>query len=311
MNVSDYFLIDPVTCEGEEQYEYEDRDQVCCTGDNDHRKNREQHDKDQECRKSDDDIEKPCVHCVSGLAAEEYMRCRWWESIPFSRQIFPPQKSWRLPAVLSCEIVSLSACMGKKLLLQQSQTLIPVHMDPVSERNHALFLLNKAVVPLVGSMDVRIIPDDGMQFVHAIRGARDTHDVAGFRDGIRARGTAASASGPAEFGYGEAGTPVVLTAMKFDPAIRTAAIIRFTPGIVRALESAFLECCSFDGSRQPASTGTMDWGVASCCREGVPDVIYDSGKSPGTGKVRLLGGEPDDVLNNIIILSKRILNMDI
>jgi len=184
-------------------------------------------------------------------------------------------------------------------------------MNPVSERNHALFLLNKAIVPLAESTDVRIIPDDGMQFVHAIRGARDTNDVAGFRGGIQARGTAVAASGPAGFGHGEAGTPVVLTAMKFDPAVRTAAIIRYTPGIVCALESAFLECCSFDRSRQHAGTATMDWGVASCCREGVPDVIYDPGKSPGEGRVRLFGEEPDDVLNNIIILSKRILNMDI
>lgn len=198
-----------------------------------------------------------------------------------------------------------------KIIFIAITSYVRVIMDPASERKHALFLLGKAVVPLIESIDARIIPAEGMMFVHAIRGARDADDVAGFQGGIVSRDGIVIPPGPAVFGSGEAGSRVILTAMKFDPSIRSAAIIRFTPLILTALESAFLECCSFNRIREPEGTNTMDWGVASCCREGVPDVIYDRGTPAKKGLVRLLGEEPDDVANNIIILSKRILDMDI
>ena len=50
----------------------------------------------------------------------------------------------------------------------------------------------------------------------------------------------------------------------------------------------------------------MDWGVSSCCRDGVPDVIFDRGAPGKEGLIRLFGENPDAVANNIIICSNRI-----
>ena len=86
-------------------------------------------------------------------------------------------------------------------------------------------------------------------------------------------------SGPVDFGASEPMARIVLTAMKFDPDIRSAATIRYTPGIIRIIEDLMLETCSFDRGNAPPGTRTMDWGVASCCRSGVPDVIFDRGAS--------------------------------
>jgi predicted fused transcriptional regulator/phosphomethylpyrimidine kinase len=47
----------------------------------------------------------------------------------------------------------------------------------------------------------------------------------------------------------------------------------------------------------------MDWGVAAACKNGVPDVIYPRG---GRGAFIILGEDPVDVANNIIICSNRI-----
>jgi hydroxymethylpyrimidine/phosphomethylpyrimidine kinase len=50
----------------------------------------------------------------------------------------------------------------------------------------------------------------------------------------------------------------------------------------------------------------MDWGVASCCREGVPDVIYDRGAVGKEPMIRVLGEDPVTIAHNILKLSNRI-----
>jgi predicted fused transcriptional regulator/phosphomethylpyrimidine kinase len=184
-------------------------------------------------------------------------------------------------------------------------------MDPESERTVVLEQLEHAVQRLEEPMDRRLIPAGGAKVVYAIRGARDKDNIAGIRGGIVDMGGVARAAGPCAFGADESGAKIVLTAMKFDPSMRSCAIIRFSPAVRKSLEQMFLEICSFDRSREPPGIATMDWGVASCCRDGVPDVVFDRGAPGREGIVRLFGEKPDDVVNNIIILSNRIMNVEL
>jgi hydroxymethylpyrimidine/phosphomethylpyrimidine kinase len=55
----------------------------------------------------------------------------------------------------------------------------------------------------------------------------------------------------------------------------------------------------------------MDWGVASCCKDGVPDVCYDSGGAGKEGIIRFFAEDPVDVSNNIIMISNRIINIEL
>jgi hydroxymethylpyrimidine/phosphomethylpyrimidine kinase len=99
---------------------------------------------------------------------------------------------------------------------------------------------------------------------------------------------------------------VVLTALRTDPAIRSAAEIRFTPDVLVILEDLLLETCEFDRSREPPGVSTMDWGVASCCRDGVPDAIFDRGAPGKEGLVRILAEDPVTVAHTIVALSNRL-----
>jgi hydroxymethylpyrimidine/phosphomethylpyrimidine kinase len=51
----------------------------------------------------------------------------------------------------------------------------------------------------------------------------------------------------------------------------------------------------------------MDWGGAFCCREGVPDIIYDRGAAGLEPMIRVLGEDPVMVAHNILKLSNRII----
>ncbi len=184
-------------------------------------------------------------------------------------------------------------------------------MDPESERDAVIGSLSRAILRLEGFMDRRLIPADGARVACAIRGARDKDSVSGVPGGITGPEDIRRAAGMCVFGADDLVTRTVLTAMKFDPAIRSAAILKYSPAVVRSVDAMLLECCSFDRVREPPGIATMDWGVASCCRNGVPDVIYDRGAPGREGLVRLFGEKPDDIVNNIIILSNRIMSVEL
>jgi hydroxymethylpyrimidine/phosphomethylpyrimidine kinase len=183
--------------------------------------------------------------------------------------------------------------------------------DPAQQRTEVIEHLAEAIAALLPSIDARIIPKNGAHIAYAITGARDRNDVAAVKGGIAVSGTGVQSSGRPAFGADEAIARIVLTAMKFDPVMRSAAVIRYSPSLIPVLEAMFLDCCSFDRNREPAGISTMDWGVASCCNDGVPDVIFDCGARESEGYIRFFGEDALDVANNIIMLSNRIIRIEL
>lgn len=178
--------------------------------------------------------------------------------------------------------------------------------SPGQERQEVVARLSEAVNILSASMDVRFIPSQGGNIAYAIRGARDMPDVAAVKGGLHSRNGVIHSSGLCAFGTIEPVARVVLTVMKFDPVMRSAAVIAYLPESLDVLEDMFIECCRIDSSRSAPGTSTMDWGIASCCSDGVPEVIYDAGTHENEGRIFLIGEDAVEVANNIIILSHRI-----
>jgi hydroxymethylpyrimidine/phosphomethylpyrimidine kinase len=182
-------------------------------------------------------------------------------------------------------------------------------MDPATERNNTLSILQDATTRLEQSVNTQLIPPEGISFGFAIRGARDTGGVAAVNGGIKYREWGSAAAGPCVFGSDEPVVRIILTVMKFDPVVRCAALLQFSERALGIFENdLFLECASLDAAPANKGISTMDWGVASCCKEGVPDVIFRQGSSAAVSRIVLFGEGPVDVANSIIICSNRILH---
>jgi thiamine-phosphate diphosphorylase len=180
-------------------------------------------------------------------------------------------------------------------------------MDPVQERNNTVSILQAAAIQLEHSLSTQLIPSEGVSFGFALRGARDTGGIAAVNGGITPGAEGRATAGPCTFGTGEPVVRIILTAMKFDPAMRSAAILQFSDRALAVLENnLFLECACTDTASEKNGIDTMDWAIASCCRDGVPDVIIRKGTSAGASRIILFGEEPADVANNIIICSNRV-----
>jgi hydroxymethylpyrimidine/phosphomethylpyrimidine kinase len=176
----------------------------------------------------------------------------------------------------------------------------------LEDRARVIAHMDQAVMLLAGRMDPRLIPEVGMNIVYALPDARSRDDVAGVLGRIVRLGDRVHPVGEITFGASDHVARIVLTAMHFDQGIRSAANIRFSETILLEMENLMFEICSFDRESEPPGVQTMDWGVASCCKEGVPDVIYDRGAQGKEPMIRVLGEDPVTVAHNILKLSGRI-----
>jgi thiamine-phosphate diphosphorylase len=170
------------------------------------------------------------------------------------------------------------------------------------EKAAILQKLSYAASLLRGKISDDLIPYGGVQLAYARKVARDDADIACVRGGL---GLEDNILRPDDIGFGGGGmiVTVLLTAMKFDPCIRSAALIACTSAAVKMMESRYLEICSFDPLKEPPGIRTMDWGVAQCCREGVPDAVYNRRTGDTRAIIRLFGEDPLEVANNILMLS--------
>jgi hydroxymethylpyrimidine/phosphomethylpyrimidine kinase len=170
------------------------------------------------------------------------------------------------------------------------------------EKADILQKLSHAASLLAGVIREDLVPAGGVQLAYARKGARDDTGIAFVRGGLCLESVGFDTP---QVGFGGGGmiATVLLTAMKFDPRIRSAAIIACTPAAVKTMDGRFLEICSFDPSREPPGIRTMDWGVAQCCRDGVPDAIYNRRTGDTGAIIRLFGEDPQGIANNILMLS--------
>jgi predicted fused transcriptional regulator/phosphomethylpyrimidine kinase len=178
--------------------------------------------------------------------------------------------------------------------------------DPVQERNEVLYRLSLAVTHLEASAGPLLVQDRGVSLVYAVKGARDSDGVAAVPGGIVLRDGRITAGRPCAFGADAPGARIVLTVMKFDPLIRCVATIPFSENVLAGFRAMYLECSPLDNARKAMATSTMDFGVAACCNDGVPDVVYDTGTDKNPGIMHIFGEDPVVVTNNIIICSNRI-----
>ncbi|WP_042705732.1 thiamine-phosphate synthase family protein [Methanomicrobium mobile] len=195
-----------------------------------------------------------------------------------------------------------------------------------------------------GTVRRELIPDAGICLIHAAEHARSLADIAAVSvmpDGKMSAGGASwdvSADISAEispdllFGAAGVGNPdrsVTLTAMRFDPDIRSAAIIRYSKPIVDKAREMLFEVREAVRGNAGGTGPLMDWKTAFCCKkDDVPDIIFVA--DPTADKERaekraenvntdktgadcaptliLLGMDPSALVNNILMLGERINN---
>jgi hydroxymethylpyrimidine kinase/phosphomethylpyrimidine kinase len=168
-------------------------------------------------------------------------------------------------------------------------------------RYPVLVELDEAVKALEAMLCRDWVPEVGINFAYALPQARYYEDVCAIKGRIVGLGNEARHVGCLGFGASRHVARIVLAAMHWDPEMRSALNLRYSPDNLSKLKATGLEVASFDRRREPEGVRTMEWGTAMAIKKSgrVPDVIFDKG---GIGKepmIRVLGRNPFEVLEKI------------
>lgn len=144
-----------------------------------------------------------------------------------------------------------------------------------------------------------LLPSGDVALAYAVKNPRDMKDIAV----VRSTGIG--------FGTNDLLVRMLLTVVRFDADIRAVGCIRYTEEIAGVVRETLRDVAEYDPAKFPPGISSMDWGIASCCRDGVPLVIIDSGTKGAEPLIRILGSTHEEVANRILIISERLTYTDI
>ncbi len=140
--------------------------------------------------------------------------------------------------------------------------------------------------------DPQLIPEGGIRMGYALSRARAPDDVCSVVYDPPAISVTAD----------PAVARILLTIIRHDNRLRAAAAVQCTKEILHCVTDDLALTASAYRNGPPGS-GTMDWGVEYCCRNGVPDVIYGQNMGDTATILWIIAETPADVARNIIMLS--------
>jgi hydroxymethylpyrimidine/phosphomethylpyrimidine kinase len=130
--------------------------------------------------------------------------------------------------------------------------------------------------------------------------------IIGFKDGVKV------VSCP-EFGASSHVARIILTAMNFDPAFRSAMNIRFDEDYIKRAARLGLTVQEFSRDEEPEDVrvregSTLSWGVRMAIERAdrVPDLIFDRGAAGKEPMIRLIGKGPADVVEKALKIASVI-----
>lgn len=170
----------------------------------------------------------------------------------------------------------------------------------MQNREEVTGALQEAATLIVAEADSRLIPArGGIRMGYALPGATVVNDVCAVDGGIV---QPFSSAVTARFGTDAGVARVLLTIIRHEGCLRSVAALRCTPDILHCVtDDLALDACAYPPS--PPGSGTMDWGVESCCRDGVPDVIYLRKTERNDPFLWIITETPADVARTIRMLS--------
>jgi hydroxymethylpyrimidine kinase/phosphomethylpyrimidine kinase len=179
------------------------------------------------------------------------------------------------------------------------------------ERYQVIQELKRAMEVLKEEKVGRLIPEVSSNLGYALPFAEGVEDVAAFPGRIVRFRDSVTTYSDAEFGASQHVANIILTVMKFDPEYCSAMNIRYSRETVARLGRKGFLVGHFDRRLEPKRVkekegSSLEWGVGDVLRKmkRVPDFIYDEG---GVGKepmIRVLGRDPNEVVQKILKIAR-------
>lgn len=177
------------------------------------------------------------------------------------------------------------------------------------EKYRVLESLKASLARLQQASVGHLVPEVQSNLGYALPFAEAPADVAAFPGRlVRLGEKIAAVSGPA-FGASRHIATIILTTMRHDPGFRSAMNIRFSEERIRQCHGLGWKVCSFDRADEPEAIkeqegSSLEWGTERVLSQetNIPDIIFDRGDVGKEPMIRVLGRNPEEVVDKVLRL---------
>jgi len=178
------------------------------------------------------------------------------------------------------------------------------------ERYRIIQSLREAFQKLQEKKVGHLFPEVQSNLGYALPYARGMEDVAAFPGRFVRVGREIFKVADPDFGASQHIARIILTAMAYDPEMRSAMNLRFSENILSRARGAGLTVSHFNRKEEPGRVKRMEgsslsWGVNRVLQKAkkIPDIIFDRGDVGKEPMIRVLGRDPAEVVAKVLRLS--------
>jgi hydroxymethylpyrimidine/phosphomethylpyrimidine kinase len=177
------------------------------------------------------------------------------------------------------------------------------------EKYRVMEALNASLTRLQEASAGHLVPEVQSNLGYALPFAEAKHDVAAFPGRLVRLGKRIVSVSPSAFGASSHIATIVLTAMRHDTRYRSAMNIRFSEGLIQQCTDLGWKVCSFDRRDEPKEIkeqegSSLEWGTETVLSKEteMPDIIFDRGDVGKEPMIRVLGRNPEEVVDKVLRL---------
>lgn len=158
-----------------------------------------------------------------------------------------------------------------------------------------------------------LIPEVQSNIAVGLPDAHTAEDVAAIPGRIVKNGNDIFTVAAPQFGASQHVAKIVLTAMRFDPAMRAVMNIKFTDSILKACRKLKFKIASFERAQEPRNVkqregSSLEWGTHRAITECgfVPDIIYDLGGQGKEEMIRVLARDVGELVDKVLRIHRQV-----
>jgi len=178
------------------------------------------------------------------------------------------------------------------------------------ERYRTIQSLKEAFQKLQEKKVGHLFPEVQSNLGYALPYAKGPEDIAAFPGRLVRVGKEVLKVADPDFGASQHIARIILTAMAFDPEMRSAMNLRFSENILLRARGAGLTVSHFNRKAEPSRVkrlegSSLSWGVNRVLQKAkkIPDIIFDRGDVGKEPMIRVLGRDPAEIVAKVLLLS--------
>ena len=150
----------------------------------------------------------------------------------------------------------------------------------------------------------KFIPECQTNFVFSKNKPKSINSVLGISGRLVKAGNNVIQAGELVFGGSRHVATAVIEVSKKFPEVRSAINIKFEPGLIIKAKKRNMTVLSYDRKKESKSSklkenSSISWGIASCLKSKIPDIIYHQGDLGKEPMIIVFGKTPTEVVCKI------------